>query len=289
MAIELITGYGGDSFEGRSSVRDSNAISVEEAASAGIHSVEKLMNMISEQKNHDQPQQEEQGNDNNGSELGTVVDMAVKRFREMISLLDKPRTGHARFRRAPPPTVQSVPLLQLQQTVEENSKPKTPFSSSLVKPEQGKTEQVSAFKAYCRTPLIRHPPPPPQNHHHHPLHQPLPPPEKNGARGSVNFSVSPSVSAANSYISTLTGESEGFQRPCRSSGFQITHVSLQGNSYMGKPPLSSNSMKRKCNSMEFPGIKCGSSSAQCHCSKKRYAPMLLLCNLECVWISVCEN
>ncbi|KAJ1436721.1 Zn-cluster domain [Sesbania bispinosa] len=186
MAVELITGYRGDSFATRSSVRDDNAIAVQEAASAGIHSVEKLMNMISEQN-----KQKNNNEDGSSSEFEAVADVAVNRFKEV----------------------------------------------------------------YCPTPVLRPPPfPLPQQ------------PEKNEANGSIKFSASPSVSAANSYISTLTGDSESLQqRPCRSSGFQITHVS----SFMRKPPLSSTSMKRKCNSMDFPAIKCGSSSAQCHCSKKR--------------------
>lgn len=279
MAVELITGYGGENDHNRfatttSTSDDDNAIAVQEAASAGIHSVEKLMNMISQQNHHHHQQQQEEANNNvtnDGCELiGAVADVAVNRFREVIALLDRPRTGHARFRRAPPTLPQPVPLLQLQQTVESNSnssKPIVPSSSSssfVVQPQQlkTKTEQVSgsAFKVYCPPP----PPPPPKNNN------------ELAAHGSIKFSVS---AANSSFVSTLTGDSENLQqRPCRSSsGFQISHVSLQGSSYMrNKPPLSSNSTKRKCNSVDFPGIKCGSSSsaAQCHCSKKRHAFIL---------------
>ncbi|KAJ1384826.1 WRKY domain [Sesbania bispinosa] len=182
MAVELITGYRGDSFATRNSVRDDNAMPYKKQL------------------------------------------LLIQRS---ISLLDRPRTGHARFRRAPP-TVPPVPLLQLQQTVD--SKPK------LLQPQQSKTEQVSAFEVYCPTPVLRPPP--------FPLPQQQQPPEKNEA----------------------LGDSESLQqRPCRLQGSQ----SLMFLLFMRKPPLSSTSMKRKCNSMEFPAIKCGSSSAQCHCSKKR--------------------
>ena len=51
---------------------------------------------------------------------------------------------------------------------------------------------------------------------------------------------------------------------------QISHMSHHGGSFVRKPPLSTNSVKRKCNSTGFPDTKCGSSSAQCHCYKKRY-------------------
>ncbi|RDX78203.1 putative WRKY transcription factor 7, partial [Mucuna pruriens] len=214
MAVELM----------RNSVSDDgDAVAVKEAASAGIHSVEKLVKMISEQSERSHP------------ELEAVADVAVNRFREVISLLDRPRTGHARFRRAPT-TVPPVPVIHLQQMVDDSKN----------KPQQHKQQTTSAFKVYCP------PPPLPQN-------QPflLPRPDKN--------------EATNSYVSTLTGDSDTLHRSCRSnSAFQISHVSLQGgNSFMRKPPLSSNSVKRKCNSTGFPDVKCGSSSAKCHCSKKR--------------------
>ncbi|TKY57851.1 WRKY transcription factor 7 [Spatholobus suberectus] len=229
MAVELI----------RNSVSDDgNAIAVREAASAGIHSVEKLVKMISEQRN------QQKGNEG-GSELEVVADVAVNRFREVISLLDRPRAGHARFRRAPT-TAPPVPIIQLQQQmVVGDSKHKQNET------EQKQKQTTSAFKVYCP------PPPLPQNHRHQ---QPfiLPLPEKNEANASTN-----------SYVSTLTGDTESLQRSGRSSGFQISRVSLRGDSFMRKPPLSSNPVKRKCNSTGFLDIKCGSSSTQCHCSKKR--------------------
>ncbi|XP_027332318.1 probable WRKY transcription factor 7 [Abrus precatorius] len=214
MAVELITGFGSDR-------NNNNATAVQEAASAGIHSVEKLVDMIS-------------GTEKSDSEFGAVADVAVNRFREVISLLDRPRTGHARFRRAPI-TVPPVPLLQLQQTVND-SKPK---ALSFVQQLQHNTEQASAFKVYDN-----------QNHQQRFLlhQQRLPLPPKNETNGS-----------ANSYISTLTRDTETLQRPCHSSGF----------SNACKPPLSSTSVKRKCNSTDFSTLKCGSSSAKCHCSKKR--------------------
>ncbi|KAE8703749.1 WRKY DNA-binding protein 7 isoform 3 [Hibiscus syriacus] len=67
---------------------------VQEAAS-GIESVEKLISLLS------QTQQQQ----NNGSDLSmdckAVADVAVSKFKRVISLLGRSRTGHARFRRAP--------------------------------------------------------------------------------------------------------------------------------------------------------------------------------------------
>ncbi|KAE8695945.1 putative WRKY transcription factor 7 [Hibiscus syriacus] len=66
---------------------------VQEAAS-GLESVEKLISLLSQT-----PQQ------NNGSDLSmdckAVADVAVSKFKRVISLLGRTRTGHARFRRAP--------------------------------------------------------------------------------------------------------------------------------------------------------------------------------------------
>ncbi|KAG5121243.1 hypothetical protein AAZX31_14G082600 [Glycine max] len=222
-------------------VSDGYAIAVKEAASAGIHSVEKLVNMILNQHRE------------GGSELKAVADVAVNRFSEVISLLEKPTTtrttGHARFRRAPT-TVPPVPVVQLQQMVHD--------SKHKLQQQQNETEQkqqTSAFKVYCP------PPPPPlpqnQNHQEQPFILPL---HNNEANGSTT----------NSYVSTLSMDTESLQRSClSSSGFQISHMSHHGGSFVRKPPLSTNSVKRKCNSTGFPDTKCGSSSAQCHCYKKR--------------------
>ena len=120
MAVEFITGYGGGGGDHSLAANEDDAMAVQEAASAGIHSVEKLMDMISEHKNN-QPQQQQQqqqhGDKDESPEFGTVADVALSRFKEVISLLDKPRRmGHARFRRAPT-SVPPVPILQLQQMV----------------------------------------------------------------------------------------------------------------------------------------------------------------------------
>uniref|UniRef100_A0A6N2MXY2 WRKY domain-containing protein n=1 Tax=Salix viminalis TaxID=40686 RepID=A0A6N2MXY2_SALVM len=63
-------------------------------------------------------------------------------------------------------------------------------------------------------------------------------------------------------MSSLTGETDSFQLSM-SSGFHFTQPSA------GKPPLSSSSTKRKCDSMDGAALKCDSSSGRCHCSKKR--------------------
>ncbi|KAF7830597.1 LRR receptor-like serine/threonine-protein kinase FLS2 [Senna tora] len=232
MALELIWSYGDD------------ASVVQEAAAAGIHSVDKLMIMISQHRQC-QVEEKETCSFRGPSELETVANVAINKFKRLISLLDTPTTGHARFRKASssPAMLPSIPLLQLQQTMNSETK-----ASEL---HQNKTEQPSAFKVYCPSPIKRLPSFPR-----------LPKPNKGilEANGGIQFSSSPPVS-------TLTGDTESLQETCRSSGFQRIH----NGSYMGKPPLCSSSLKRKCSSMDDGAIKCGSSGSggRCHCSKKR--------------------
>ncbi|KAB1220321.1 putative WRKY transcription factor 7 [Morella rubra] len=267
MAVELMMRNGADAFSGKTV--EENALAVKEAASAGLQSVEKLMRLISEE-----PYQEagDDSTTNKASmELGPVADVAVERFRKVISLLDRRRTGHARFRRAP--------VAPLSNSEPQKTQDPGPQSQPI------KAEPVSAFKVYCPTPtsVVRLPPLPNSHSHVPPLSQPqhlaLPVEtqprvltkngsvEKNDGYTSINFSASPSISAANSFVSSLTGDTESLQSSlsCR---FQITNISQVSSA--GKSPLSSSSLKRRCNSMEDAvAPKCGSTSGQCHCSKKR--------------------
>ncbi|XP_018807589.2 probable WRKY transcription factor 7 [Juglans regia] len=260
MAVELMMGCGGgDGFSGKI---EEDALAVKEAASAGIQSVEKLMRLISqEQYQQGQATADSTSTSNKASmELGAVADVTVDKFQKVISLLDRRRIGHARFRRAP---VSLAPASDL--PVQLNEETKHPLSHHL------KTEPVSAFKVYCPTPTpVVRLPPLPNNHSHLPPHmgaKNIGSVERKDAVTSITFSPSPPISAANSFVSTLTGDTESLQ-PSLSSGFHITHMSQVSSA--GKPPLSSCSLKRRCNSMDDAAVlKCGSSPARCHCSKKR--------------------
>ncbi|KAF3446617.1 hypothetical protein FNV43_RR11797 [Rhamnella rubrinervis] len=267
MALELMMGYGVDSFGAKMEDND-----VKEAASAGIQSVEKFIRLIS--------QQASSSTESAAIEYGSVADLAVNKFKKVISLLDKGRTGHARFRRAPvapPSPPQPQPQQHLVQSLKQDS-----GGVSVAEPNRQKLEQPSAFKVYCPTPVLRLPPLP-QNHsqqvnhphglqpHHHQLNAAATILAKNGSvekkdsTATIKFSTSPPISAANSFMSSLTGDTDSLQ-PSLSSGFQFTNIS---QSSTGKPPLSSSSMKRKCNSVDDAVLRCGSSSGRCHCSKKR--------------------
>ncbi|MCD7455525.1 Transcription factor [Datura stramonium] len=105
MAVELMMDY-------RNTRNNTNCINfvtkleektaVQEAAS-GLESVEKLIRLLSQTQSQ-QIQQQKQGQlEKNKSpmEIEMVADAAVTKFKKVISLLDRNRTGHARFRRAP--------------------------------------------------------------------------------------------------------------------------------------------------------------------------------------------
>ncbi|KDP41693.1 hypothetical protein JCGZ_16100 [Jatropha curcas] len=253
MAVELMMGYSADSFAAK--MQES---AVREAATAGIQNVEEVIKLLKQ----NQPQQQQyypelsSNNPSGSDDIMAVTDAAVNSFKKVISLLGRTnRTGHARFRRAPVSTA-SAPQLP-QQQVQDPGPSVRPINSQ-------QTEQVSAFKVYQPTPVHRLPPLP---NNHNQQAKPLLVTkngfsERNEMPSSINFSNSPSISAATSFMSSLTGETDSVQRSM-SSGFQFAQPTV------GKPPLSSTSLKRKCSSMDDAALKCGSSSGRCHCSKKR--------------------
>uniref|UniRef100_A0A2P2LN18 WRKY transcription factor 44 n=1 Tax=Rhizophora mucronata TaxID=61149 RepID=A0A2P2LN18_RHIMU len=264
MAVELMMGFSGDSFAAKL-----QETAVSEAATAGIQSVEEVIKLLKKQHQYYQNLPSSSisnpGNDN----IEAVTDVAVNNFKKVISLLGRAtRIGHARFRRAPvafPPQLPPPPPpppQQQQQQEEEQSEQKEEA--------QERAEPVSAFGVYHPTPFHRLPPLPYNNHQ-----QQKPSGPRNGISerderpATINFSNSPSISAATSFMSSLTGETNVHHS--MSSGFQFTHPRPVSSS--GRPPLSSSSLKRKCNSMDGAALKCGSSSAHCHCSRKRRTRM----------------
>ncbi|KAJ9186772.1 hypothetical protein P3X46_002308 [Hevea brasiliensis] len=270
MAVELMMGFSGDSFPAK---MQENA--VREAATAGIQNVEEVIKLL--KRNQLQQQQyypefsSSAGNSPPGSDnIMAVTDAAVNSFKKVISLLGRTtRTGHARFRRAPVSTA-SVAQEQQKQPQPQEQQQQVQDPGPSVRPISSQTtEQVSAFRVYHPTPVHRLPPLPNGHHHQQKSHLLVTKngfSERNEMASSTNFSNSPSISASTSFMSSLTGETDSVQRSM-SSGFQFAqplHVSSAG-----KPPLSSASLKRKCNSMDDAALKCGSSSGRCHCSKKR--------------------
>ncbi|XVF36327.1 hypothetical protein REPUB_Repub19eG0048700 [Reevesia pubescens] len=273
MAVELMMGYGGggNSFAGKM-----EETALKEAATAGIQGVEELIRLMSKsQQLYNQDASFKTSSTSDGSEpameIQAVTDKTVNSFKKVISLLDRPRTGHARFRRAPLSHFQQEEKQQQEQQRQDLQQPrqKKIEQSGTCSVQAANKDQVSAFKPFCPTPIHRLPPLP-HNHHHQSKSSSLLVAksgllERNEAPSTINFSSSPPLSAGNSFLSSLTGDTDSMQ-PSFSSGFQFTSPSHIPSS--GKPPLSS-SLKRKCNSMDDAALKCGSSSGRCHCSKKR--------------------
>lgn len=103
----------------------------QEAANSGLQSVEKLIQLFATQNK-------------NLSQIETkdyvdVADVAVNKFKRVISLLGRTRTGHARFRRAPVATLSNV----------------SSFSSPIVETEN----DDNYARVYCPTPINQIPPP----------------------------------------------------------------------------------------------------------------------------------
>ncbi|KAJ8770745.1 hypothetical protein K2173_021392 [Erythroxylum novogranatense] len=239
MAVDLMFGCRNDGFAVKM-----EETAVKEAAS-GLQSVNKLIRLLS-QENQDKNSHHSSSSSNSRSSMDieidckAVADVAVSKFKRVISLLGRTRTGHARFRRAPvlaPP----APTSTVSKTRE---------------------NQVSETNNFCDTPIQQVPPLFPTSHaHEYPLFIP-----KNGVfdRKDSAATVKFTYSSAGNSLSSLTGDTDSKQ-PSSSSAFQISNLSQVSNS-VGKPPLST-SLKRKCSSENLGSGKCGSSD-WCHCSNK---------------------
>ncbi|KAL8152046.1 hypothetical protein V2J09_021854 [Rumex salicifolius] len=231
MAVDLIMRNSSSSME--------QSLIVHEAA-AGIQSVDNFIQLIS--KTEQQPS--EQGNVN----CQAVAEHAVSRFKRVISLLDRTRTGHARFRRGP---VCSPP-------------PQQPSSVSFNLGREQSLVLESSVPVLCPKPIKQVPMGLPFDL------------AKEPSTATINFACSPTVmSGANSFKSTLTGDNNDAGKPQShaTTSFQITNYS--SCSAGGKPPLSTTtSFKiRKCSFSDTTGAgptRCGGpSSGRCHCTKKR--------------------
>ncbi|KAJ9177292.1 hypothetical protein P3X46_012527 [Hevea brasiliensis] len=247
MAVDLMMAFRNDGFVTK---LEENA--VQEAAS-GLESVNKLIRLLSQQ-NQEKLQSSSSPSSTSRSSMDidmdckAAADVAVSKFKKVISLLGRTRTGHARFRRAPVAT---------------------PLSHSQISQEN----QVLDSKVYYATPIQQIPPPPPvPNHYYHDFSSMAVMPKNNGvisdkkeSSTTINFSY---PSAGNSFASSLTGDATDSKQLSSSSAFQIQITNMSQVSSAGKPPLSSSSLKRKCSSENLGSGKCSGSSGRCHCSKK---------------------
>ncbi|KAI3460209.1 hypothetical protein Pfo_016872 [Paulownia fortunei] len=242
MAVELMPGH---TFTSKMEVN-----AAQEAAAAGLQSVEKLIRLLSHSHQQNFPEHPSSTlqtlNPIIGPDYQAVADVAVNKFKTFISLLDRsPRTGHARFRRGPVSN-STPPQQKIEQAGPSAQTPKN-------------EDNTPGSKIYCPTPIQRLPPLPlPHNHQQLVKNGSI---ERKESSTTINF-----ASPATSFMSTLTGDTDSLQ-PSMSSGFQITNLSQVSS--VGRPPLSTSSFKRKCSSMDDANAKCGGGSSRCHCPKKR--------------------
>ncbi|KAK4803674.1 hypothetical protein SAY86_003491 [Trapa natans] len=240
MAVELMIECERDGF------------ALREAASAGIKSVETLIKLL------DQPYQDASLPSSSIASPRTVIsdieaatDAAVNKFRKIISLLDRSRTGHARFRRSPAAVIPPAKVLDRADTT-------------------ARTDG-SAFKIYHPASIQRLPPLPLPHNQNPPSTEKKEPVSEIVTTTTINFGPLPlqiSNSAANSsFLSSLTvGENDSVQRSLSMPSSEL-QISQQ------KAPFSKSSfttLKRKCSSGEDGAHRCGgSSSGRCHCSSKK--------------------
>ncbi|XP_047312058.1 probable WRKY transcription factor 15 [Impatiens glandulifera] len=194
MALELAMGYTrNDSFMEKA---------VAQEAASGLENLQNFVRILSQSQPHPP---------DNSLQLdcGAAADAAITKFKRVISLLDRTRTGHARFRRAP---ILSPPFYP--------SKHESPAESESI--------------VYCPTPLQQIPPPAKNG--------PV------GER-TINFSYSAPSPPASSVFQITNLPSSSGKPPLNSVSMKIRKCSSSENNLSGKCSgschCSSNSKRRK--------------------------------------------
>ncbi|KAK9054328.1 hypothetical protein SSX86_025406 [Deinandra increscens subsp. villosa] len=247
MAVDLMDAYRNTPF-----LPKTDDDSVQEAAAAGLQSLQNLVGILSSQSQSYQTNTTSSSSSSpppDSTDYIAVADVAVNKFKKFISLLDRNRSGHARFRRGPVP----------------NPPPKSspsvtpPSINHQISAPVPAPAPASAEKVYSPAPIQQRLPPVPQTNLHRPLANSGSFDRKDFPVTTINFAAS----QASSFLSSLTGDTD--------SGFQITNLSQVSSA--SQPNHSSSSLKRKCNSAGDSHTKCANSSGRCHCSKKKKSRM----------------
>lgn len=233
------------------------------AGTAGLQSLENLIGLLSTH-HHRKPSYSAASDTSSTTDYIAVADIAVTKFKKFISLLDRTSTGHARFRRGTV-SVQKKPTL---------SPVTVPQLPPVTAPAVAAEMVITANPIQQRMPNI-------------PLVKSGSFDRKDVSMNTISFAAA-AASPAGSFMSSLTGDTEGLQ-PSMSSGFQITNLSQVSSA--AQPNMSNSSFKRKCNSMEDSHTKCTNSSGRCHCSKKRYRIRLAFVyrNSDCLANKAIQN
>nr|AVO00694.1 WRKY transcription factor 11-like [Cymbidium sinense]AVW85495.1 putative WRKY transcription factor 51 [Cymbidium ensifolium] len=237
MAVDLI-GY----------AKMDDQITIQEAAAAGIRSMENLIFQLNRQH---------QKSTSSSAAAATIdcreiADHTVSKFKKMISILN--RTGHARFRRGPsvqilPASVTPAPQVAAPHLAPVMAAPVVPLQSltlDFTKPSSvgGGSTDLAIVAA------------------------------SSGKYVKESFSISTPISSANSsFMSSITGDgsvSNGRQGGTTSLLLPPVPAISAGGVVAGKPPLAA--YKKRCHSHahseDFTG-KFTANGGRCHCSKRR--------------------
>ncbi|KAI3453966.1 hypothetical protein Pfo_010629 [Paulownia fortunei] len=223
-------------------------MAVQDAASAGLKSMEHLIRAASHQ--------------NQQLDCKEITDFTVSKFRKVISILN--RTGHARFRRSPVQPQPQSPVLNPVQYPNQTSgstQPQNP-DSEFHQPQTLSLFSVSSASAADRAPVAA---------------QPLTldftkasgsfGKDKSEVTGKEGFSLSAAVStsgnSSSTFVSTITGEGSVSNGKSRSPSMLLAPAFSAG-----KPPLSGKRCREHDHSDNISGKTSGSS--RCHCKKRKY-------------------
>ena len=217
---------------GVAKIRMEEQIAIEEAASAGLKSMEHLIRVLSSQIPSSSASASASSSSSthhhrlnlNHLDCTEITDFTVSKFKQVINLLN--RTGHARFRRAPShpsPSLPSPPHPQPQKPTLHFANPKLKSNPN---PNPNPSSTDLSVSQYSKT-------------------------------KDTTFSISPPISTTtSSFMSSVTADGSV-------SDGKIGPTIIAS----GKPPLSSSHRKR-CHDATLSAGKT-SSSAHCHCSKRR--------------------
>ncbi|PKA51378.1 putative WRKY transcription factor 11 [Apostasia shenzhenica] len=220
-------------------------ISIQEAAAAGIRSMEKLIFQLNRYHHH------QKSSSSATIDCREIADHTVSKFKKMISILN--RTGHARFRRGPAVAISAVPPQPAAPAPPSAAAPapvihKQSLTLDFTKPSSvaGASNNLAVASA------------------------------AKGAYIKESFSISTPISSANSsFMSSITGDgsvSNGRQGGGSSLLLPPAPALSAGGVITGKPPLSSAFNKKRCHShahSEDVAGKFVASGGRCHCSKRR--------------------
>ncbi|KAL6345461.1 hypothetical protein AAG906_017181 [Vitis piasezkii] len=224
-------------------------IAIQDAASAGLKSMEHLIRMLSHQTN--------QNHNMNQLDCREITDYTVSKFKKVISILN--RTGHARFRRGPVSSSDSPSSSTSSVAPQTHALTPAPVTSLPVPPAAPPpasfVQRQSLTLDFTKPNLVSS----------NPVSSDV---VSTSQFSKESFGLSQPMSSAtnSSFMSSITGDGSVSNGKQGSSLFLAPAPAVSA----GKPPLSS-SCRKRCHEHDHSDDISGkySSSGRCHCSKRR--------------------